>query len=92
MKPAVVKSSTFIDSGKEINDKGSKFQTGDIVRISKYKTFLQKAMFQIGLKKFCWLKKLKALFRRYMLLAILKVKKLLANLRKRIAKNKSKRV
>ena len=53
MKPPVVKSSTFIDSGKEINDKGSKFKTGDIVRISKYKTFLQKAMFQIGLKKFC---------------------------------------
>ena len=53
MKPAVVKSSTFIDSGKEINDKGSKFKTGDIVRISKYKTLLQKAMFQIGLKKFC---------------------------------------
>ena len=92
MKPAVVKSSTFIDSGKEINDKGSKFETGDIVRITKYKTFLQKAMFQIGLKKFCLLKKLKALFRRYMLLVILKVKKLLANLRKRIAKNKSKRV
>ena len=26
-------------------------------------TFLQKAMFQIGLKKILWLKKLKALFR-----------------------------
>ena len=52
MKPVDVKSSTYIDSNKEINNKDPKFKVGDIVRISKYKTFLQKAMFQIGLKKF----------------------------------------
>ena len=53
IKPVDVKSSTYIDSSKEMNDKYPKFKIGDIVRISKYKKeFLQKAMFQIGLKKF----------------------------------------
>ena len=35
MKPADVKSNTYIDSSKEINDKDHKFKIGDIVRISK---------------------------------------------------------
>ena len=53
MKPVDVKSSIYIDSSKEMNDKYPTFKIGDIVRISKYKKeFLQKAMFQIGLKKF----------------------------------------
>ena len=50
MKHADVKQSTYYDSSKEINDKDPKFKIGDIVRIKKYKTSLQKAMFQIGLK------------------------------------------
>ena len=61
MKPANVKSSTYIDSSKEINDEDPKFKIGDIVRMSKYKTILQKAMFQIGLRRFCDKKKLKTL-------------------------------
>ena len=52
MKSVDVKSTTYIDSSKEINNKDSKFEIGDIVRISKYKTFLQKTMLQIGLRKF----------------------------------------
>ena len=52
MKPADVKSSTYIDSSKEINNKDPKFKIGDIVRYQNIKTFLQKAMFQIGLKVF----------------------------------------
>ena len=36
MKPVDVKSSTYIDSSKEINDQDPKFKIGDIVRISKY--------------------------------------------------------
>ena len=52
MKPVDIKSSTCIDSSKEINDTDPKFKVGDIVRISNIKTFLQKAMFQISLKKF----------------------------------------
>ena len=35
MKPVDVKSSTYTDSIKEINDKDPKFKVGDIVRISK---------------------------------------------------------
>ena len=37
MKPVDVKSSSYIDSSKGINDKDSKFKISDIVRISKYK-------------------------------------------------------
>ena len=39
-------------------------------------------MFQIGLKKLLLLRKLKILFRRHMLLVILKVKKLLKRFKK----------
>ena len=37
IKPVDVKSNTYINSTKEINDKDPKFTIGDIVRISKYK-------------------------------------------------------
>ena len=37
MKPVDVKSNTYIDSSKEINEEDPKFKIGDIVRISKYK-------------------------------------------------------
>ena len=42
MKPVDVKSSTYIDSSKQINDKNLKFKIGDIVRISKYKNIFVK--------------------------------------------------
>ena len=42
LKPADVKSNTYIDSGKEINNKYPKFKIGDIVRISKYKNIYAK--------------------------------------------------
>ena len=42
MKPFDVKSSTHIDSSKEINDKYSKFKIGGIVKISKYKNLFAK--------------------------------------------------
>ena len=45
IKPVDVKSSTYIDSGKEINDKDPKFKIRDIVIISEYKNILQTAMF-----------------------------------------------
>ena len=66
-----------------------------LVMLLKYQNvqiFLEKVIFQIGLKKFWRLKKLKTLFRGNMLLVILEEKKLLEFLRKRIAKNKSKGV
>ena len=53
MKPVDVKSSTYIGSSKEINNEDDKFKIGDILlEYQNIKTFLQKAMFQIGLKKF----------------------------------------
>ena len=35
MKPFDVKSNTYINSSKEINNKDHRFKIGDIVRISK---------------------------------------------------------
>ena len=37
MKPIDVKDNTYVNTDKEINDKGPKFKVGDHVRISKYK-------------------------------------------------------
>ena len=90
-KPVDVKSNTYIDSSKEINDKDPKFKIGDIVRISKYKNiFLQKTIFQIGLK-FLSLNKLKTLCPGYMLLAILKAKESLKHFRKKNCKKTNKK-
>ena len=60
---------------EESNKEGSKFKVADHVRLPKYKRFLQKAMLQIGLKKFLWLKKLKLLCHRYVVSFILTEKK-----------------
>ena len=70
MKPIDVKDNTYINTGKETNDKDPKFKVGDRVRISNTKTFLLKATLQIGLKKYFLLKKLKILFRGLTLLMI----------------------
>ena len=51
MKSIYVKSSININFGIENYLKNPKFEVGSHVRISKYKTFLQKVMLQIGLKK-----------------------------------------
>ena len=42
MKLDHLKSSTYIESSKKINDKGPKFKIGDIVRISKYENIFAK--------------------------------------------------
>ena len=42
MKPVDVKSSTYINSGKEINNEDFKFKIDVIVRISKYKNIFAK--------------------------------------------------
>ena len=52
MELIVVKSSIYIDSSEEINDKDHKLKFGEIVRIPKYKNILQKVIFQISLKRF----------------------------------------
>ena len=38
----LIKSNTYIDSGKEINEKDPKFKIGDNVRISKFKNAFAK--------------------------------------------------
>ena len=48
-----------------------------MLKYQNIKIFLQKFMFQIRLKKFLWLKKLKALCRGHIILVILMEKKLL---------------
>ena len=52
MKPADVKSNTYIDSSKEINHQDPKFKVDHIVKISKCKIIFAKAMLQIGMNKF----------------------------------------
>ena len=42
MKPVDVKSSRYIDSSKEINNKSPKFKIGDTVRISRYRNIFSK--------------------------------------------------
>ena len=42
MKPVDVKLSTYIDSAKENNEKDSKFEVSEYVRISKYKNIFAK--------------------------------------------------
>ena len=42
MKPIDVKDNTYINAGKEVNNKDPKFQVGDHVRISKYKNSFAK--------------------------------------------------
>ena len=51
MKPSDVKSNTYINSSKEVNDKNPKFKIGDNVRISKYEKGLQKVTPQVRQKK-----------------------------------------
>ena len=43
MTPVDVKSSTYIDSSKELNDEDPKFKIADTVRISKHKTIFTKS-------------------------------------------------
>ena len=45
IKPVDVKSNTYIDSYKEINNKDPKFKIGDIVRISKYTNIFCKMLY-----------------------------------------------
>ena len=62
-----IKDKTYIDFGKEVNDKDPKFKIGDHVRISKYKNIFAKGyMPKIALKKFLLLVTLKIQFHGHM--------------------------
>ena len=75
IKPADVKSSTYLDFNKENNKEDPKFRVGDHVGYQNKKMFLQNFSFQIGVEKL--LKTLKTLCRGHMLLVILMVNKFL---------------
>ena len=75
MKVVDVKSSTYIDSSKEINDKDAKFIIGDIVRISKYKNVFAKGYTPNWSEKVFVIKKVKILCHGYILLMREKLRK-----------------
>ena len=52
MKPIDAKSDSYPEYNVDSNEKDTKFQVGDHVRIQNKKTFLLKDMLQIGQKKF----------------------------------------
>ena len=51
MKPVDVKDNTYIDFGKESNDKHHKFQVDDHIRILKYKNIFAKEYTVFVIKK-----------------------------------------
>ena len=59
MKPVNVKSNTYINSSKEINDKDPKSKFGDIVRISKYKNMFSKGYVRFWYEEVFVIKKVK---------------------------------
>ena len=77
MKSVDVTSDSYAEYNEDSNKRDPKFKDGDHVRISKYKIFLLKDIFQIGQKKFFLLVKLKILFLGLMLLMAWMVKRLL---------------
>ena len=90
MKPVDVKSNAYIESGKSI----IKILNLKLLILLEYqiiKPFLQKTIFQIGLKKFLLLQKLKILCCRHTLLVTLKAKKFLECFTKKKCKNQIKK-
>ena len=59
MKSVDVKPNTYISSSRKINDKHPKFNTGDIVRISKYKNIFAKCNFLNQPEKVFMIKKVR---------------------------------
>ena len=57
IKPVDVKSSIYIDSSKEFNDKDPKFKVDDIVRVSNYKNIFAKGYVPNWSEEVLWLKK-----------------------------------
>ena len=67
MKPIDVKNNTYIDFGKENNNKDPKFQVGDHIRISKYKNISVKVYAPNWSEEVFIIKKSKTLFHGHML-------------------------
>ena len=56
LKPADVNSNTYFNSNKELLINILNLKLVILLEYQNIKTFLQKAMIQIGLRKFLWLK------------------------------------
>ena len=83
MKLFDVKSNTYINSSKEINDEDPKFKIGDIDRISKYKNNFRKTLcYKLVWRSFV-IKKTKNTIPGHILLVILNVKKFLERFTKK---------
>ena len=82
MKPADVKPRKYINFDKQSDKEGFKFEVGDHVRISKYKTIFAKSQVSNWSEK--------TLCRGHMLLAILTEKKLLECFAEKNSKNQIK--
>ena len=83
MKSFDVKSSTYIDFVKKNNKEDPKYKVNEFKKYQNIETFLQNVTFQIGLKKFLRMQKLKILLCGHMLLVILMVNKLLERFTKK---------
>ena len=70
MKTVDVKSNTYIDSSKEINDKDPKFKISDFVRILKYKNIFANVFTLNYSEEVFVIKKVKKLCQGHMLLMI----------------------
>ena len=91
MKPVNVKSNTYIDSIKEINNKDPKFKIDDIVKISKYENIFAKGYILNWSNKVFVIRKVKNTVQwTYMLLTILMEKKLLERFTKKNCKQQIK--
>ena len=92
-KPVNVKSSTNIDFDKENNKESPKFKIGDNVRISKYKSIFGKGYILNWIEEVFVIKKVKNTVPWTYVISDFKGKEIVGTFyKKRIAKNKSKRV
>ena len=92
-KPVNVKSSTNIDFDKENNKGSPKFKIGDNVRISKYKSIFAKGYILNWIEEVFVIKKVKNTVPWTYVISDFKGKEIVGTFyKKRIAKNKSKRV
>ena len=89
MKPANLKSTTYFNSSKEINDKDPKFKIGDIVEISKYRNIFVKGIISNWFEEVFVIKKI-IFFPGHMLLVIIKTKRFLERFVKKNCKKQIK--
>ena len=89
-KPVDIKSNTYINPSKQINDQDHKFKVGDHIRMLKYKNTFAKGYVLNWSEEFFVIRKVKTLCRGHMLLVILMEKKCFERFTKKNCKNQIK--